>query len=83
MLFFQGAFALYESGQLEESTYRAYLDWFASIIATPGGAIWWETVGRPIWAPGMVTAVDERLAVGGLQDIRTLPHLRLDGPPAA
>jgi hypothetical protein len=43
-LFFQGAFALYESGQLEEETYRAYLDWFACNVATPGGVAWWEEV---------------------------------------
>ena len=80
-LFFQGAFALYESGQLEETTYRAYLDWFASIMATPGGAVWWETIGRPIYVPGMVAAVEERLAAGGLHDIQELPTLRLDDPP--
>ncbi len=77
-LFFQGAYALYESGQLEDSTYRAYLDWFSSIIATPGGAYWWETTGRPIYAPGMIEAVDERLAAGGLHDIRNTHGFRLD-----
>ncbi len=82
-LFFQGAFALYESGQLDESTYRAYLDWFTSLVATPGGSVWWETTGRPIYTPGMVVAVDERLAAGGLHDVRALPAIRLDDTPAA
>ena len=82
-LFFQGAFALYESGQLEDSTYRAYLDWFASIVATPGGALWWEEIGRPIFVPSMISTVDERLARGGLGDIRNLPTLRLDEPSDA
>jgi hypothetical protein len=82
-LFFQGTFALYESGQLEESTYSAYLAWFASIIATPGGVVWWETIARPLYAPGMVAAVDKRISNGDLHDIRELPHLRLDDSPAA
>lgn len=79
-LFFQGAFALYESGQLEEPTYAAYLDWFSSVADTPGGRVWWETTGRPIFVPGMVSAVDRRLATGGLHDVRELPALRLDDP---
>jgi hypothetical protein len=63
-LFFQGAFAIYESGQLEESTYAAYLDWFSSIVATPGARAWWDTVGRLVFVPEMVAAVDLRLSVG-------------------
>ena len=81
-LFFQGAFALHESGQLEDSTYLAYLDWFTSIIVTPGGTVWWETIGRPVFVSGMVSAVDERLAAGGLHDIRSMPAMRLDEPTA-
>jgi len=81
-LFFQGAYALHESGKLDNSTYSAYLNWFSSIIATPGGSDWWETTARPIFTPGMITAVDQRLATGGLQDIRELPALRLDEAPA-
>ncbi|MFK7899038.1 MAG: hypothetical protein AB8G23_24625 [Myxococcota bacterium] len=77
-LFFQGAFALYESGQLEEQTYSAYLAWFSSIVTTPGGTVWWETTGRPIFVPSAVSAVDARLAQGGLHDIRQLPASRLD-----
>jgi len=82
-LFFQGAFAIHESGQLEESTYAAYLDWFTSIVATPGGSVWWEETGRPVFVPGMVAAVDLRLSSGGLHDIRSMPALRLDEPPVA
>ena len=82
-LFFQGAFALHESGQLDESTYLAYLDWFSSIMSTPGGFHWWETTGRPIYTPGMIAAVDERLSVGGLLDIRELPGLRISDAPGA
>jgi hypothetical protein len=81
-LFFQGAFALYESGQLDDSTYNAYLNWFSSIVATPGGSHWWETTARPIFTPGMIKAVDERRAKGDLPDIRSLPGLQLDTPPA-
>jgi len=79
-LFFQSAFALHESGQLDDSTYRAYLDWFCSILATPGGGAWWETVGRPIYVGAMVSAADERLALGGLHDIRQIALFRLDEP---
>jgi len=82
-LCFQGAFALHDSGQLAESTYTAYLDWFASIAATPGGGVWWETVGRPVFVGAMVTAVDERLAAGDLHDIRRMPAIRLEEPPAS
>ena len=82
-LFFQGVFALYESGQLEEATYRGYLDWFACNVATPGGAAWWEEIGRPFYVPRMVEAVDERLTEGGLPDITQLGFLRLDEAAAA
>jgi hypothetical protein len=81
-LCFQGAFALHTSGQLEESTYQSYLDWFASLVATPGGRVWWERVGRPVFVPVMVAAVDQRLATGGLHDIRNMPSLALDEAPA-
>ena len=81
-LFFQGAYALYESGQLEEETYRAYLSWFVSIVATPGGAAWWDTTGRPIFVAGMVGAVDARLAEGEFHDVRELPGIRLDSATA-
>lgn len=79
-LFFQGAFALYESGQLEEETYQAYLAWFASNIATPGGLVWWEEIGRPIYTRRMVAAVDARISAGGLVDIRELGFARPDEP---
>jgi hypothetical protein len=81
-LFFQGVFALHESGQLEAETYRAYMDWFSSIVASPGGLHWWETVGRPIYVKHMVSAVDARLAKGGLHDVRELRQFQLDEPLA-
>jgi len=77
-LFFQGAFAIYESGQLEEPTYTAYLRWFTSLVATPGGRAWWETTGRLVWAPGMVAAVDRCLSAGDLHDVRAFPAMRLE-----
>jgi hypothetical protein len=77
-LAFQGAFALYESGQLQEETYQAYLDWFASNVATPGGRAWWDEIGRPIHVKSMVEAVDARLSQGNLHDILTLGFARLD-----
>ena len=77
-LFFQGAFALHESGQLDDETYSAYFDWFASLVATPGGTYWWKTVGRPIYAEGMVRAVDARVAKGDLHDVRLLDGFKID-----
>jgi len=81
-LFFQGAFALHESGQLEEETFQAYLDWFACHVATPGGGAWWDELGRPFFTKRMVEVVDARLARGGLPDIRGLGAYRLDETPA-
>jgi hypothetical protein len=75
-LFFQGAFALYESGQLEEATYSAYLDWISSILATLGGSEWLENVGRPMFPDAMISAIDQRLQKGGLHDLTGL--FRLD-----
>jgi len=82
-LFFQGAFALYESGQLEEGTYKAYLDWFACNLATPGGGAWWDEIGRPFLFKRPVEAVDARLTEGRLPDITQLGFLRPDvtSPP--
>ncbi len=76
-LFMQGAFALHESGALEDETYHAYLDWFACNLATPGGAAWWREIG-PFFAPRMVAAVDARLARGDLPDITKLPSFALE-----
>ena len=80
-LFFQGAFALHESGQLEEETYRRYLQWFAANVATPGGQVWWEEIARPLYTSRMVSAVDARLADGNLPDLRVLHWFRLDDSP--
>ena len=68
-LFFQGVFALHETGQLEDETYHAYLRWFAAQVATPGGRAWWEGVARPIYTARMVSAVDARVAEGRLPDL--------------
>lgn len=76
-LFFQDAFALHESGQLEEATYPAYLDWFSSVISTPGGSHWWEITARPIFTPGVIASVDARLSTRNLLDVRELPGLWL------
>lgn len=71
-LFMQGAFALHESGTLDDETWRAYLDFFASALATPGGAAWWELIGRPIYVNRMVKAVDARLSEGDVFDALAL-----------
>jgi len=81
-LFFQGVFALHETGQLEDETYHAYLRWFASQIVTPGGHAWWESVGRPIYTARMVRAVDARIAEDDLADLVDMHAFLLDdGPP--
>jgi hypothetical protein len=76
-LHFQGAFALYESGALEEETYRAYLDFFAGFLATPGGAAFWSEY-RSSFPPRMSVAVDDRLAAGGLPNILEMPSYRAE-----
>lgn len=79
-LFFPGAYALHEheTGKLEDETCQRYLAWFSAKFATPGGRAWWEEIGRPIFAPRMVRAVDARVRVGGLPDVLALHHLQLD-----
>lgn len=67
-LFFQGAFALHESGVLDDATFVAYLDYFSAWVATPGGTSWWQEVS-PLYAPGMVAAVEARVLRGGLPDL--------------
>jgi hypothetical protein len=80
-LFFQSAFALYESGQLEDETYHAYREWIASVLATPGGSAWWETA-RPVYASRVVEALDKRLERGGLANVLDFDAYRLDEEPA-
>jgi hypothetical protein len=63
-LFFQGVFAMHESGHLEHETCRGYLTWFVCNVATPGGQHWWEQIGRPIFTRRMVAAVDAALKAG-------------------
>lgn len=77
-LFFQGAFALHETGQLEDESYQGYLAWFSANVSTSGGRAWWEEIGRPIFTPRMVMAVDERLRAGGLPDVLAFHFLQLD-----
>ncbi len=77
-LFFQGVFALQDSGQVDSETYQGYVGWFAMNVATPGGTNWWDEVARPIYTPGMVAAVDARIAAGGLPDLRELHMMRPD-----
>jgi len=74
-LFFQGVFALRRARQLDESVYSAYLNWFTSILATPGGTEWWAAVGKPIFVRDMVDEIDRHLEKGGIPDIRKLPGL--------
>jgi hypothetical protein len=76
-LFFQCAFALHDSGQLEDETYHAYLDWTAAVLATPGGQTWWQDA-RNVWSKRTAEALDARLARGGLIDVCALPAYRLD-----
>jgi hypothetical protein len=76
-LFFQGAFALHEAGQLEDETYHAYLDWVATVLAAPGAAAWWE-IARPVYANRVVEALDARLERADLPDIQEFPAYRLD-----
>ena len=76
-VFFQGAFALYDEGQLDRQTYEDYLTWFACQVATPGGNAFWEEMS-PFLVKGAAAAVNERLGRGDLPDILQLQFNRLD-----
>lgn len=76
-VFFQGAFALYEEGQLDRQTYEDYLTWFACQLATPGGSAFWEEMS-PFLVKGAAAAVNERLGRGDVPDILRLTVNRLD-----
>ncbi len=80
--FFQGVYALYESGNLPEDYYVAYRDWTASLLATPGGRAFYDAVGH-LWPVGPTSALSDRIARGGLFDPRDSDAYRLDEPPAA
>lgn len=81
-LFFQSAFALRESGQLEDETYHAYLEWITTVLASPGGSAWWETA-RAVYAKRVAEALDERLGRGGFASVLDFDGYRLDGLPDA
>ena len=81
-LFFQSAYALHESGQLEDETYQAYRDWISTVLAAPGGSAWWDTA-RPVYANRVAQALDERLKSGGLPDVFEFDAYRLDDEPVA
>jgi hypothetical protein len=78
-LFFQGVFALYEAGTLEEETYSAYLNFFAAILCTPGGAAWWAAVST-LYTPRMVLAVNAKVKAGHLPNF--LESVLFPEPPA-
>ncbi len=75
-LFFQGTYALRETDQLDKGTYVAYLMWFAGIVKTPGGSSWWNDVGKAIFEPRAVMAVDQAIANEEAPDILTLDAYR-------
>jgi len=76
-VFFQGAFALYEEGQLDRQTYEDYLTWFACQVATPGGTVFWKEVSS-VAIRSAAAAVDERVARADLPDILQFSANRLE-----
>jgi hypothetical protein len=77
-VFFQGAFALYEEGQLDRQTYEDYLTWFACLVVTPGGNAFWKEMS-PFLVKGAVAAVNERIGRDDVPDILQLRGFSLDG----
>jgi len=71
-LHFQSAFALHESGALEDETYASYLTVFASLFTTPGGSALWAELrlGLP---PRMVAVIDQRSAAGEVPSLLDSP----------
>jgi hypothetical protein len=76
-VFFQGAFALYEEGQLDRQTYEDYLTWFACQVATPGGRAFWSEISA-IGLTSATAAVNERVERGDLPDILQFSFNRLE-----
>jgi hypothetical protein len=76
-LVYQGVFALHQAGQLDDSVHDTYLNWYAAVLQTPGGQVWWKTSG-PFYVPEMVSAVDERLSAGNLPNILEHPGYEPD-----
>jgi hypothetical protein len=77
VLHFQGAFALYESGALEEETYRAYLDYVAAHLAAPGGSAYWSET-RALYPAHMVAELEKRLSAGALPTLDDISFLRIE-----
>jgi hypothetical protein len=65
MLHFQGALALHESGSLDDETFRAYRDFAAALLSTPGGAAFWSR-GKKGYPSHMVASLDERIDQGNV-----------------
>jgi hypothetical protein len=76
-LHFQSVFALYESGELEEETYQAYLAFFVGQLITPGGAAYWSEY-RSFFPKRMYRAVDARIEGGKVSNFLELPSFQLD-----
>jgi hypothetical protein len=76
-LHFQSAFALYESGALEEETYQAYLEFLVGQLSTPGGAAYWSEYGA-MFPHRMSAAIDARIEAGDLPNVLELPSYQLD-----
>ena len=74
-LFFQGAYALYEAGTLEEETYQVYLQYFSMWVCTPGGRNWWAEIS-PLYMQRMVSVVNEHISQGGVPDLLPLIESR-------
>jgi hypothetical protein len=66
-LAYQRALALFESGTLDQETFRAYRDQFAKIVSTPGGAGFWKDF-RTDFPDHVIASVEARIDVGGLSD---------------
>ncbi|WP_405244239.1 hypothetical protein [Lentisalinibacter salinarum] len=79
-LFFQSVFAMHESAQLEGETYEAYLRWFSSVVATPGGKHQWDDAIKPIFPRRMISAVEKYMGQGQLLELTTMfpPHRNSD-----
>jgi hypothetical protein len=73
---FQAVWAEFENGTLDEHTYRSYLDYFASVVITPGGKTWWDLSGRNVFVPNMVATVDERIKSGNINDMLSMLEYR-------
>ena len=77
LLTFQSMQALFDAKSLESETYEGYRTFVSSVIATPGGALFWQE-WRATYTEKMAVSIDRRLELGDLPDLLQMPQWKPD-----